>query len=70
LTAGIPSAYTANTLPCLQDFRTEVFSLAEKQYLASLVQHAGQNISHACQLSGLSRSRLYTLLRKHQISLH
>ena len=63
-------AYTVNTLPCLQDFRTGVFNLAEKQYLASLVQYAGQNINHACQLSGLSRSRLYSLLKKHQISLH
>jgi len=70
INTGIPPAYTANTLPCLQDFRTGVFNLAEKQYLASLVQYAGQNISHACQLSGLSRSRLYSLLKKHQVSLH
>ncbi|MBW2688592.1 MAG: sigma 54-interacting transcriptional regulator [Deltaproteobacteria bacterium] len=70
INTGIPPAYTANTLPCLQDFRTGVFNLAEKQYLASLVQYVGQNISHACQLSGLSRSRLYSLLKKHQLSLH
>lgn len=58
------------SLPPLQDFRSGVFSMAEKHYLASLVQHAGQNVSQACQLSGLSRSRLYSLLKKHQISLH
>ncbi|MBE0577532.1 MAG: sigma 54-interacting transcriptional regulator [Desulfuromonadales bacterium] len=57
-------------LPCLQDFRSGVFCLAEKQYLASLVHHTGQNVSQACQLSGLSRSRLYSLLKKHRISLH
>lgn len=58
------------SLPPLQDFRSGVFSMAEKYYLASLVQHAGQNVSQACQLSGLSRSRLYSLLKKHRISLH
>ncbi len=58
------------SLPPLQDFRSGVFSMAEKHYLASLVQHAGQNVSQACQLSGLSRSRLYSLLKKHRISLH
>ncbi|MGK2944142.1 MAG: sigma 54-interacting transcriptional regulator [Desulfuromonadales bacterium] len=57
-------------LPCLQDFRSGVFCLAEKQYLASLVHHTGQNVNQACQLSGLSRSRLYSLLKKHRISLH
>lgn len=62
--------YAERILPCLQDFRTGIFRLAEKQYLASLVQHVGQNVSQACQLSGLSRSRLYSLLKKHQISLH
>ncbi len=65
-----PSKYTSENLPCLQDFRTGVFRLAEKQYLASLVRQAGQNVRQACQLSGLSRSRLYSLLKKHQIALH
>ncbi len=63
-------AYTSDNLPCLQDFRTGIFSLAEKQYLASLVQQAGPDVKQACQLSGLSRSRLYSLLKKHQIALH
>lgn len=61
---------TAATLPSLQDFRSGIFSLAEKQYLARLVQQTGQNVSQACQLAGLSRSRYYSLLKKHQIPLH
>ena len=40
------------------------------EYLSNLVEHAGQNISQACQLSGLSRSRLYSLIKKHQIHLN
>lgn len=63
-------ARTAATLPSLQDFRSDIFSLAEKQYLARLVQQTGQNVSQACQLAGLSRSRYYSLLKKHQIPLH
>ena len=57
-------------LPRLQEFRSGVFSQAEKRYLASLLRHAGQDVSQACQLSGLSRSRLYSLLKKHHLSLH
>jgi two-component system NtrC family response regulator len=57
-------------LPCLHDFRNGVFNLAEKQYLASLAAHAGQDIGQACRLSGLSRSRLYSLLKKHRLTLH
>lgn len=64
------SAVAAGKLPCLHDFRNGVFNLAEKQYLASLAAHAGQNIGQACRLSGLSRSRLYSLLKKHRITLH
>ncbi|MBW6512237.1 MAG: sigma 54-interacting transcriptional regulator [Desulfuromonadaceae bacterium] len=63
-------ASASRILPCLQDFRSGIFSLAEKRYLASLVRYAGQNVSQACRLAGLSRSRLYSLLKKHQISLH
>ena len=57
-------------LPSLQDFRSRVFSQAEQHYLASLVQCANQDVRQACQLSGLSRSRLYSLLKKHRLSLH
>lgn len=60
----------AGTLPSLQALRSGVFSLAEKQYLGCLVRQTGQDVSQACQLSGLSRSRFYSLLKKHQISLH
>lgn len=57
-------------LPQLQDFRSGIFNMAEKQYLASLVQNTGHDFGQACRLSGLSRSRLYSLLKKHHLSLH
>jgi two-component system, NtrC family, response regulator len=52
----------------LKDFREAVFVSAEKDYLTSLMQNAAGNIGQACRISGLSRSRLYTLLKKYQIS--
>jgi len=67
---GRKSVCTSGNLPLLQDFRSDVLGLAEKQYLANLVQHARQNLNQACLLSGLSRSRLYSLLKKHHLSLH
>jgi two-component system NtrC family response regulator len=66
----LSGAPAAGCLPRLHDLRSVVFDLAEKQYLASLVQLAGPDVSQACRLSGLSRSRLYTLLKKHSITLH
>jgi transcriptional regulator of acetoin/glycerol metabolism len=50
--------------------RENVFSRAEQEYLHNLVTLTGRNIEQACELSGLSRSRLYTLLKKHQIITH
>jgi len=70
LSQGRQNRYADGKLPSLHDFRNGVFDRAERQYLFNLVQHAGQNISQACQLSGLSRSRFYSLIRKHQISLN
>jgi two-component system NtrC family response regulator len=57
-------------IPSLQDFRINICNLAEKRYLAHLVQQSGSDTAIACQLTGLSRSRLYALLKKHNITLH
>jgi two-component system NtrC family response regulator len=64
------SSGSTKPLPCLQDFRSGVYHKVEQQYLSSLVQQSGHNVLHACTLSGLSRSRLYSLLKKHQIVFH
>ncbi len=55
-------------LPKLRELRDEVFSWAEYNYLRNLASLCGHNIQRACQVSGLSRSRLYTLLKKHQLT--
>jgi two-component system NtrC family response regulator len=52
----------------LKDFREGTVQKAEKTYLQRLMSIAGDNIQKSCRLSGLSRPRLYALLKKHQIS--
>ncbi len=54
-------------LPRLQEFRERVYSQAEKHYLEDLMSMAESSIPEACRLSGLSQSRLYALLKKHDI---
>jgi transcriptional regulator of acetoin/glycerol metabolism len=57
-------------LPKLRDLREDVFFRAEYLYLRNLINLTGHNIRRACELSGLSRSRLYTLLKKYQLTSH
>lgn len=57
-------------LPTLRDLREEVFFKAEYLYLHNLIDLTGRDIGKACELSGLSRSRLYTLLKKYRIHPH
>jgi two-component system NtrC family response regulator len=52
----------------LHDFRQSAIVEAEKQYLRNLMSLARGNIKEACSISGLSRPRLYALMKKHQIS--
>jgi two-component system, NtrC family, response regulator len=61
--AQMPPAF-----PSHKDFRANLFASAEKQYLQELLQLAGNNFHKACEISGLSRPRLYALVSKYQIS--
>jgi two-component system NtrC family response regulator len=58
----------ADTLPKYRSFRQSVLDEAEKRYLEDLMVLAHGNIKEACHLSGLGRTRLYTLMKKHGIS--
>lgn len=58
----------SDQMPKLRELREDVFFRAECLYLQNLVNLTGRNIRKACELSGLSRSRLYTLLKKYQIT--
>ncbi len=56
------------SLPTLQDYREELLNRAEQHYLTTLMSQAHTDIGLACDISGLSQSRLYALLKKYDIS--
>ena len=63
---AVPLPEDTGHLPKLQDLRDDAIARVEKQYLRDLMAVAGDNIKQACAISGLSRSRLYELIKKYQ----
>jgi len=63
-----PERYSSvpKALPKLKEIRKAAASEAERRYLKDLVSFAGGDVEKACRISGLSRSRFYTLLRKYR----
>ena len=61
--ADQPSPSDPESLISFKEYRLK----AEKRYLENLMAGTGRNIAQACKISGISRSRLYELLTKHQI---
>jgi Response regulator containing CheY-like receiver, AAA-type ATPase, and DNA-binding domains len=57
-----------NDIPDLRTFRTRHLARIEKQYLSELMSATGGCIKQACTVSGLSRARLYTLLKRYNVS--
>lgn len=57
------------SLPQLSDYRDAIYLQAEQKYLHNLMQSVDYNIVKACEISGLSTSRLYALLKKQGIPL-
>ena len=55
-------------LSTLQDFREAIYTQAERQYLADLMDLTAGDIKAATRISGLSQSRLYALLKKYDIT--
>ncbi len=55
-------------LPLFREYRDLALANAERKYLERLIRHTRGNIKEACKLSGLGRTRLYTLMKKHNIS--
>lgn len=56
------------SLESYKEYREKMFQKLEKPYLTHLMQTTDWNIKEACSISGLSRSRLYELLKKHGVS--
>jgi transcriptional regulator of acetoin/glycerol metabolism len=60
--ASVPIQY-------LKQHRDEAILQIEKDYLLELIRTSQGNTMQACKLSGLSRPRLYGLMKKYSISL-
>jgi two-component system NtrC family response regulator len=59
---------SSQRFPRLKDARETAIARVEQQYLHDLMQITEGNIREACRVSGLSRARLYELLKKYDIS--
>jgi two-component system NtrC family response regulator len=66
---GEGMAGSGSDLPKIQEVRDRVIADAERKYLDQLIDITGKDIREACAISGLSRSRLYTLLKKYNITV-
>lgn len=60
----------ANTenYPDLKTYRTEQTAGIEKRYLKDLIEITNGDIKQSCNISGLSRARLYALIKQHGIT--
>ena len=54
----------------LKRVRDRYLFKAEHIYLAELMRQSRDDIGTACKISGISRSQLYALLKKHSLSRH
>ncbi len=52
----------------LSDVRDAAVAKAERQYLIDLMAHTQKDMKEAIRISGLSQSRLYSLIKKYQLS--
>ncbi|HTR98352.1 MAG TPA: sigma-54 dependent transcriptional regulator [Bacteroidota bacterium] len=62
-------AHGSEPLPALQVYRDSVTAIAEREYLLRLLAETNGDTKEACRVSHISRSRFYSLLKKHGISL-
>ncbi len=58
----------AQSILALKAYREEVIAAAEREYLERLIKATDGNVKEICRLSGLSRPRLYALLKKYSLT--
>jgi two-component system NtrC family response regulator len=67
--AGEPTGDLASELPDnYKEFRESILRDPEKKYLQDLMFQTKGHIKEACRISGLSRTHLYNLMKKHDVS--
>lgn len=69
-TNAIPLPFApGEDLPALREVREVVVGQLENTYMRQLLELCANDVPCACERSGLSRARLYELLKKHSIRL-
>ncbi len=58
-----------DAFPLLKEFKNRVIENAEKSYIKELITVSKNNVKEACHLSGISRARLYQLLKKYSLTI-
>lgn len=66
-TSSVDRFQELDILPEFKEYRKIQLKAVERRYLKRLMQETNGNIITACKLSGLSRSRLYDLLKSHSL---
>ncbi|WP_428559951.1 MAG: sigma-54-dependent transcriptional regulator [Solidesulfovibrio sp. DCME] len=56
--------------PPIREFRAKELARVDRLYLEALLRTSGESMERAEALSGLSRARLYALLRQHGLTRH
>jgi len=56
------------SIPVLKTYREEAIAAAEREYLERVIKTSRGRLGEICRLSGLSRPRLYALLKKHNLT--
>lgn len=64
---NVGAAKKIGTSTTLSAFREDILYEAEKRYLSELLDRTQNDIQKVCRISGLSRSRLYALLKKYDL---
>ena len=64
---GISILNADSHIPGLKTFRESVLEKAERNYLRRLMKESAGDVSKACRMAGVSRARLYALLKKYDI---
>jgi len=68
-TPEIPTKTDINNILPFAEFKAQSLNTVEMKYIVDLLTVSNNNISDAMQFSGLSRSRLYGIMKKHNISV-
>ncbi len=61
---NVSDDYDQGNFPLLD----ELLESTEQEYLAALLSYTGHNVKEACDMAGISKSRMYAKLKKYNIS--